>query len=150
MVPLKAVALPAVAWVVFSAVWVLAAALDIPAGFDGRTMTLTEATAVASHADAERLLRRGADPNAPSRLRAGLVRNSRMTITPLEAATASIRNGPVQMLVDRGAKIDDTNYAGLWCGAMARRNRDMLRFLESHRPGAAMVDCQRVRTIWEH
>lgn len=148
MVPLKTVALPAVVWVAFSSVWLLAAALGIPAGFDGRTMTLTEATAVASHADAERLLRGGADPNAPSRLRAGLVRNPAMTITPLEAATASIRNGPVQMLVGRGARIDDTNYAVLWCAALARRNRDMARFLESQRPNHAPVDCANVRRIW--
>src|SRR5512133_827682 len=93
MVPLKAVALPAAVWVVFSAIWLAALVLGIPRGFDGRTMTLTEATAVASHADVARLLQSGADPNAPARLRAHLVRNNEMTITPLEAATGAIRTG---------------------------------------------------------
>jgi hypothetical protein len=148
MVPLKAVALPAAAWVVFGLVWLIASVLGIPAAFDGRTMTLTEATAVASHADAARLLRRGADPNAATRLRAGLVRNPEMTIPPLEAATASIRNGPVQMLVERGARIDETNYAVLWCAAVARNNRDMTRFLELQRPKYPPADCGNVRRVW--
>ena len=148
MVPLKAVALPAGAWVVFCVVWLLLAALDIPKTFDGRTMTLSEAAAVASHADAARLLADGADPNARARLRAGLVRNQEMTMTPLEAAAGAIRTGPVQMLVDRGATIDDTNFPVLWCAAKARNNRDMLRFLEIHRPAGTPIDCAAVRSIW--
>ncbi len=147
MVPLKALVVPGAAWVVFCVLWLVCAALGIPGGFDGRSMTLTEASAVASHADAWRLLRDGADPNATARLRAGLVRNSEKMITPLEAATAAIRTGPVQMLVDRGARIDDRNYAVLWCGAVARNNQDMLRFLETRRPPAP-VDCRAVPPLW--
>jgi hypothetical protein len=148
MVPLRAVAIPGAAWGVFCVLWLAGAALGIPGGFDGRSMTLTEATAVASHADVARLLSGRADPNAPARLRAGLVRNSEKTMTPLEAATASIRTGPVQMLVDRGARIDESNYAVLWCGADARNNQDMIRFLQMQRPNHAPVDCASVRPLW--
>ena len=147
MVPLRAVALPAGAWVVFCVVWLLLAALGVPTIFDGRTMTLTEASAVASYADAARLLEEGADPNARARLRAGLVRNEELTMTPLEAATGAVRTGPVQMLVDHGATIDDANYAVLWCGATSRNNQDMLRFLESRRP-TSPIDCRTVRALW--
>jgi hypothetical protein len=145
---LIAVALPPLGWIAFSLVWLVAAALGIPRGFDGRTMTLTEASAVASHADAARLLGSGADPNAPGRLRAHLVMNDENTMTPLEAATGAIRNGPVQMLLDRGARIDERNYAVLWCGASAHRNGDMLRFLESKRPNIAPIECAKVRALW--
>ena len=145
---LIAVALPAVGWMVFSVVWLVPAALGIPRAFDGRTMTLTEASAVASHADVARLLRGGADPNATSRLRAGLVMNAGTAMTPLEAATGAIRSGPVQMLVDRGARIDEGNFAVLWCGATARRNQDMLRVLESRRPNQPRIDCAKVRALW--
>lgn len=145
---MKAVALPATAWVVFCIVWLLLAALGVPSSLDGRSMTLTEATAVASHADAARLLDTGADPNARDRLRAGLVKNNESTMTPLEAATGAIRTGPVQMLVDRGATIDDTNYPVLWCAAKARNNQDMLRFLEMHRPPRTPTDCRRARALW--
>ena len=148
MVPIRAFALPAVVWVGFCVVWLLCAALGIPRGFDSRSMTLTEATAVASHADAARLLDGGADPTAPARLRAHLVMNDENAMTPLEAATGAIRNGPVQMLLNRGARIDERNYAVLWCGATARRNGDMLRFLESKWPNTAPIDCTQVRALW--
>jgi hypothetical protein len=157
MVPMKpshpewfllAVAVPPVAWVMFCVVWLGAAVLGLPRGFDGRTMTLSEATAVASYADAARLLSSGVDPNAPSRLRAGIVRNRESTMTPLEAATGAIRTGPVQMLVEHGAMIDARNYAVLWCGAVARRNNDMLRFLESRRLNQSPIDCTTVRALW--
>jgi hypothetical protein len=144
-----AAALPALAWVVCGVVWLAAAAVGFPRAVDGRTMTLTEATAIASYADADRLLRGGADPNAPSHLRAGLIRNRESTMTPLEAATGAIRTGPLQMLVDRGATIDDRNYPVLWCGAVARRNQDMARFLEPRRPaGMSSIDCEKVRPLW--
>lgn len=148
MVPLKAVALPAGAWVVFCVVWLVLAALDVPKTFDGRTMTLTEATALASHADVARLLDEGANPNSRARLRAGLVRNEESTMAPLEAATGAIRTGPVQTLVDHGATIDDANYPVLWCAAKARRNQDMIRFLEMHRSASTPIDCASVRSLW--
>ncbi len=145
---LLAVAIPPAVWVVFCVVWLAAAAVGLPRGFDGRTMTLSEATAVASYADAARLLRSGVDPNAPSRLRAGIIRNRESTMTPLEAATGAIRTGPVQMLVEHGAMIDARNYSVLWCGAVARRNNDMLRFLESRRLNQSTIDCTAVRALW--
>ena len=148
MVPIKAVAFPTAAWVVFCVVWMLLAAAGIPRGFDGRSLTLSEATAVASYADAARLLQSGADPNARARLRAGLVKNDETMMTPLEAATGAIRTGPVQMLVDHGARIDETNYGVLWCAAKSRNNQDMLRFLEMHRAAGTPVDCARVRALW--
>jgi ankyrin repeat protein len=149
MVPLKAVASPAAAWTAFCVVWLVAAVFGVPSAFDGRTMTLPEAAAVASHADAARLLEAGADANARARVRAHLVRNDEKALTPLEAATAAIRTGPVQLLVDRGARIDDSNFAVLWCAAQARNNQDMVRFLRSRRASpAANVDCTRVASIW--
>ena len=146
---LLAVAGPALAWVIGATLWLAAAAAGVPRAFDGRTMTLTEATAVASHADVARLLQDGADPNAPSRLRAGIVRNRESVMTPLEAATAAIRTGPVQMLIDHGATIDQDNVAVLWCAAVARRNGDMQTFLRQQSPRVNVpADCAGVRTLW--
>jgi hypothetical protein len=135
-------------WAAFCVVWMVLAAAGVPASFDGRSMTLTEAAAVASHADVARLLGGGANPNARTRLRAGLIKNNETAMTPLEAATGAIRTGPLEMLVDRGATIDDTSYAVLWCAAQTRSNEDMLRFLEKHRPRATPIDCAHARTLW--
>lgn len=145
---LLAIALPATGCIAAMAVWLVAAIAGAPRAFDGRTMTLTEASAVASYADAYRLLEQGADPNAASRLRAGLVRNRASSMTPLEAATGAIRTGPVQMLVDRGAAIDEHTYPVLWCGAVSRHNQDLLRFLQSRAPARQPIDCSSVRALW--
>jgi hypothetical protein len=69
-------------------------------------------------------------------------------MTPLEAATAAIRTGPLQMLVESGATIDEHNYPVLWCAAMARHNQDMIRLLESRRSRQSPIDCTAVRTLW--
>src|SRR5882762_3969961 len=139
-----AVALPAILGAVCGVVWLLAAAAGFPRAADGRTLTLPEAAAIASHADVARLLRSGVDPNAPSRVRAGLVGNRERMMTPLEAATASIRTGPLQLLVEAGATIDDDNYPVLLCSAMARHNQDMIRLLESRYSRPAPIDCAAV------
>ena len=142
-----ALAAPPLAWVVISAAW-LALAAAAPRAFDGRTMSLAETMAVSSYADAERLLRSGADPNVPARLRPGIVDLHPHTMTPLEAATAAVRTGPVQMLVEHGAVINEENYAVLWCAARARRNQDMLQFLQARSPTHASIECSMIRRLW--
>lgn len=144
-----AVVVPPVLWGACSVIWLAAAAVGLPRGADGRTLTLTEASAIASHADVARLLRGGADPNATSRLRAGLVRNDELVITPLEAATRAIRTGPLQMLTDAGARIDEGTYPVLWCAATTGRNQDMVTFLETRRSSTPLqIDCATVRKVW--
>jgi hypothetical protein len=69
-------------------------------------------------------------------------------MTPLEAATAAVRTGPVQMLIEHGAVVNGENYAVLWCGARARGNQEMLRFLQARSPTHTPIDCSMVRTLW--
>ena len=145
---LLAVALPAALGALCAVLWLVGAAAGFPRGADGRTLTLSEAAAIASHADVARLLRSGVDPNAPSRVRAGLVGNRERVMTPLEAATAAIRTGPLQLLVEAGATIDDHNYPVLWCSATAHHNQDMIRLLESRRSNRPPLDCAAVPTLW--
>jgi hypothetical protein len=138
---------PPLAWIVVSTAWLVVSAAN-PSAFDSRAMTLTETMAISSYADAGRLLRSGADPNAPGRMRAGIVDLSTHMLTPLEAATGAVRNGPVDMLVEHGAVINEQNYSVLWCAALARANRNMQQFLQSRSPSSTPVDCSRVRSLW--
>jgi hypothetical protein len=142
-----ALAGPPAAWVVISATWLVTSAAN-PSAIDSRAMTLTETMAISSYADADRLLRGGADPNAPSRMRAGIVDLNTHMLTPLEAATGAVRNGPVNMLVEHGAVINEQNYSVLWCAAVARGNRNMQQFLQSRSPASVPIDCSRVRSLW--
>ena len=155
MVPVKpsrlvlAAAAPAAIWIVVTAAWLIASALGIQPGGRSTAMTLSEAVAVASHADVARLLAAGADPNGRYRVRANLVRNDERTLTPFEAATGAIRTGPLQMLFDHGARIDESTYPVLWCAANARHNDDMIRFLQVHLlTNVYAVDCGNVRKVW--
>ena len=144
-----AIVVPPVLWGACSVIWLAAAAAGLPRGADGRTLTLTEAAAIASHADVARLLRSGADPNAMSRLRAGLVRNDERVMTPLEAATRAIRTGPLQLLAGAGARIDEGTYPVLWCAATTGRNQEMLTFLDARRSAKPLqIDCATVRKVW--
>jgi hypothetical protein len=143
-----AAAAPAALWLAGGVIWIAMAAAGITPG-DGRTMTLSEAAAVASHADVARLLGAGADPNARARVRAHLVRNDERMLTPLEASTGAIRTGPLGMLVDRGARIDSSTYPVLVCAAQDRHNDDMLKLLQAHQPSDVLaVYCANVRSVW--
>lgn len=144
-----AVALPGLVGAVCGVLWLLAAATGLLPGGDRRALTLSEAMAISSHADVAILLRNGADPNALARVRASLVGNRESLMTPLEAATASVRTGPIPQLMEAGATIDEHNYPVLWCAAIVRRNRDMIQFLElQHRSGQSPIDCATVRPLW--
>ena len=145
-----AVAVPvlaAAAWIVV----VLAAQAVVPSLVDGRTMTLSEAAALGSNADIVRLLRAGADPNTPGRVRLGVLREVDQRMTPLEAGAAGLigdRIRVMQLLVEGGAALDDRSYPVVWCLAVLRENRDTLSLLEEYRPGATAPDRARVRSSW--
>src|SRR4051812_35076141 len=144
-----AAAVPAAIWIAGCMVWLAMVAAGVPPGGNSRTMTLSEAAAVASHADVARLLAVGADPNAASRVRAHLVRNDERMLTPLEASTGAIRTGPLEMLVEKGARIDASTYPVLVCAAQARHNDDMLTLLQAHQPSDVLaVYCPSVRRVW--
>jgi hypothetical protein len=147
--PALAVGLPAAVGAAATVLWLMGAALGVPSGADGRRLTLPEAMAVASHADAARLLRDGADPNGRTLVRTSLARNQGRPMTPLEAATGAVRTGPLKMLVDAGATIDAQSYPVLWCAASARGNRDMLELLRERYPAASSsADCTTMPALW--
>jgi hypothetical protein len=144
-----ALGLPATIGAAVAALWLSGAALGVPPGADGRRLTLPEAMAVASHADVARLLRAGADPNGRTIVRGSLVRNQGRPMTPLEAATGAVRTGPLKMLVDAGAIIDEQTYPVLWCAASARGNRDMLDLLRSRdSQRTPPANCSAAQPLW--
>jgi len=131
------------------AAWLIASTLGVQPGGGATPMTLSEAAALASYADVTRLLAAGVDPNGRYRVRANLVRNDERTLTPLEAATGAIRTGPLQLLFDHGARVDETTYPVLICAAQARHNDDMIKFLQVHLlTDVYAVDCGNVRRVW--
>ena len=133
-----------------TAAMLLAQALA-PALIDGSSLTLSEAAALADQADVVRLLRRGADPSAPQRVRRRVLREIEQRMTPLEAAAAGTsgnRPAIMRMLLDAGGVINSRNYAVLWCLAERRQTFEVLAFLREHLPDEPVPACAGVRTPW--
>lgn len=137
----------AAAWMAF----VLVSQVMAPSRVDGSTVTLAEAAAFGSNADIVRLLRAGADPNAPARVRRHVLREIDQRMTPLEAAAAGRtgnRRRIMGLLVDGGAILDSGTYPVVWCLADSRDNPDALAFVRERLPDAPPPDCGRIRTPW--
>lgn len=123
--------------------WVIASLLHLPPTDASRSLTLPEAAMLADHADVVRLIRGGADPNVPARVRAYTLDLTERVMTPLEASTHSRQAGIVQLLIESGARIDAEDYPALWCSAARVPNNDaVVDFLRAHQPsGLPPIDC---------
>ena len=62
----------------------------------------------------------GADPNARARVRPGMLIESGVILTPLEAAVWVHDPYMLQLLIEHGAIIDRQTLARLWCVNVAR------------------------------
>ena len=93
-------------------------------------VTLSEAIATRNNGEALRLIAEGASPNAPGRVRDGLLVNGRAVIvTPVEAAVGAQRADALRQLLSYGAVIDDRERLVLRCYERTRREgavRDLL------------------------
>ncbi len=94
-------------------------------------MTLSEAAALESEADIVRLLRAGAEPNAPAWVRRTRIRAVGAALTPLEAAMTARHVSLMTLLVDNGAVVDARTLPALWCVAASQQNQDALAWLRT-------------------
>ena len=136
-----ALMLPCIAFAALSGWWIVGAPLG--AGlWPPDEVTLSEAIATRNNAEALRLIRLGADPNHPSRVRAGLLTSDyAVDVTPLEAAVGAQRVDALRMLLANGATIDANEMRVLRCYEQIRRDSGVRAFLGE----PADVDCAGVR-----
>jgi hypothetical protein len=105
-------------------------------------VTLSEAVATRNNAEALRLIRLGANPNRPSRVRAGLLTSDYdVSVTPVEAAVGAQRADALRMLLASGATIDEREMRVLRCYEQVRRDSGVRELLGE---GPA-TDCAGVR-----
>jgi hypothetical protein len=150
---LMACALPALAAVGVSAVMVVSAAAGgSPPFWHGGALTLSEAAALRDQGEVSRLTASGADPNAVYALRPGVLAAS--ALTPLEAAVGARRAEMVELLMLRGATVDDAGWRRLHCFALGTGAADVVEMLDRYKPantprpgsGQAAVSCEGIRT----
>jgi len=136
-----ALMLPCIAFAALSGWWIVGAPLG--AGlWPPDEVTLSEAIATRNNAEALRLIRLGADPNQPSRVRAGLLTSDYgVDVTPVEAAVGAQRVDALRMLLANGATIDANEMRVLRCYEQIRRDSGVRAFLGE----PADVDCAGVR-----
>ena len=142
---LMACALPALAAVGVSAVIVVSAAAEgAPPFWHGGPLTLSEAAALRDQGEVSRLTASGADPNAVYELRPGVLAAS--SLTPLEAAVGARRAEMVELLMLRGANVDEAGWRRLHCFALETGAADVVQVLERYTPANATASCEGIRT----
>ena len=98
-----AAGLPGLALAIATVLWLLMAVANRHPFWPIERLTLSEAVASRDFGEVARLLEEGHDPNALYAIRAGLVGESAVKMTPLEAAEAADLRELVPMLVYAGA-----------------------------------------------
>ena len=110
-------------------------------------LNLAEAAAMKDRGTIQRLISHGVDPNAPARVRPGLLTSEALTVTPLEASVGTRTASTMELLLSRGARMDDDARAVVVCLAVKEEAEEILTYLDEH--GAReRPDCEHVATPW--
>ena len=126
--------------------------LGLPFGIDPlwrvEPLTLSEAAALRDNGEVVRLIDAGEDPNKAGAVRAELLRNDALVVTPLEAAVGIDRPDIIEVLLDNGAVLDAMTWTHLMCFATSIEADEAIDFLEPRRPVGATTACEHVQTPW--
>jgi hypothetical protein len=101
-------------------------------------LTLSEAAGLDDEAEVVRLIERGADPNAPHGVAAGVLFDAAAWLTPIEAAVIAKNPSMIATLLSRGVTLDADEWNQLRCQADAE---DVASMLDGHRPAGATTHC---------
>lgn len=108
-------------------------------------LNLAEAAALKDLGTIQRLIWDGADPNAPVRVRAGILHDDEMVLTPLEASVGTRTPLAMQFLLANGARMDERGRTVLLCLAIKDDAHEIVDALVG---AAGEPDCDGVATPW--
>ena len=137
--PLVAVGAPSVLLAAGLALALLLAGFGRNPIWPTQQLTLSEAIATVDDAEIARLMSGGVDLDARYGVRAGLLADQPISVTPLEAAVLAGRADLFERLIRGGASIDATEWSRLRCLSTAN---DVSDVLERHRPPNAVMRCE--------
>jgi hypothetical protein len=95
-------------------------------------VSLSEAVITRDRGEVEWQIGTGADPNAPSRIRAGMLMDGAVTMTPLAAAVWERLPDLLEMLIHHGAVPDGAELVQLRCFNQARPDEEVRAILERY------------------
>lgn len=143
-----ALCLPGAFLIVATAAMFVALPFGIDPVWHVEQVTLPEAAALRDNGEVMRLIGLGADPDEAGIVRRDLAHNEAHVLTPLEAAVSIRRVDMVELLLESGARMDESTWARLICFADVVDSDDVRVFLEQRRPQGASTTCDGVRTPW--
>ena len=82
-------------------------------------------------------------------VRAELLTHEPITMTPLEAVVGEREPQTVRLLLERGARVDDSNWTRLVCFAERLDADEVVDILSQQLPGRPMPDCAGVAIPFE-
>jgi hypothetical protein len=102
--------------------------------------SLAEAAALRDAAAVARYVSHGVDPDEPGDVRAHVISDEALRVTPLEAAVGTRDRDMVQFLIDEGAAVDAAAWTRAWCAGAEAEVRGLLL---TYRPDGASDQCPR-------
>ena|SRR5438094_894493 len=112
-------------------------------------LTVSEAAAMHDDADLLRLIGEGADLNGPAPVRGDLLTHDPITLTPLEAVVGAREAQTLKLLLERGARLDDSNWVRLVCFAQRLETEEVVSMLRQRFPDRPAPGCAGVAIPFE-
>ncbi|HEV8396023.1 MAG TPA: hypothetical protein VGQ37_17205 [Vicinamibacterales bacterium] len=111
-------------------------------------VNISEAAALRDSATVLRLIQRGEDLAPAHRVRAGVLFDRAVTLTPVEAAVAARRAEVVDAILS-SRRLEATDWQRAFCVAAAAPDEDIREVVNAHRPADATdADCAGYTRPW--
>ena len=146
---LALVALPAALLGVMTAGVLLRALVGTHPLWRAEPVNLSEAAALRDQATVVRLIASGEDAYQRREVRADLLFNDRVELTPLEAAIASRRSEIVEIIVVTAPPAAPAEWNRLRCLAQLEGDEDVIETFDRYRPKPADLECTGVTRPWK-
>jgi hypothetical protein len=149
--PSLAVALPGAVLALGTAVLMLGAVSDSPPWWRVDPVNMSEAAALRDRATVVRMMASGEDPYVRREIRADLVFNNRVELTPIEAGIATHRPEIVDVILfSARTRPDGMAWAHLRCLAQLEGDEDVTEVVDRYRPESATTPtCDDVKRPWQ-
>ena len=142
-------ALPGIALLVVTALVFAAALAGVGPLWPDVRLTLSEAAALHDDADLLQLLSQGGDVNAAGVVRGELLTHEPITMTPLEAVVGAREPKTLALLLEHGARVDDSNWVRLVCFAERLEAEEVVAVLRQQFPDRPAPECAGVAIPFE-
>lgn len=146
-----AVGLPGAVLALGTAVMMLGAINDSPPWWRVDPVNMSEAAALRDQATVVAMMANGEDPYVRREIRADLVFNNRVALTPIEAGIAAHRSEIVDIILfSARTPPDGTAWSYLRCLAQLEGDEDVTEVVDRYRPESATAPtCDDVKRPWQ-